>query len=134
MSIVFDGSLRVGHDQIDREHQAIVSHINNFLEKLATRQDRAVLDSCYQAIMDYMVLHFSHENELMRIHKFSDRQIHEYRHEKLLVELRERSRYILGCPDEDLADIMSFFHDWFVFHIKTCDAKLADFLNRRPSP
>ncbi|MEI7605950.1 MAG: hemerythrin domain-containing protein, partial [Rhodospirillaceae bacterium] len=103
MSVGFDDSLRVGHGQIDQEHQALVSLINEFLQNLVYKQDRNTLDLRYNAICEYAALHFSHEEELMRNNKFHDLCIHEKRHESLLTELRERSRFILGGTDDNLS-------------------------------
>ncbi len=131
MFIEFDESLRVGHEQIDSEHRILASRINLFLEKLAAGEDRERLDGAYQNIIDYASEHFAHEERLMFESGYHDRLIHISRHGKLLAELQERSRYILGGDGDDLVDVMSFIHDWFRFHIKTCDAKLADFLRGR---
>lgn len=125
MYLEFDSSLQVGHDQIDREHQVLASLINTFLDKLASRRDKDQLDRCYQDIYDYTALHFAHEEQIMRDCAYDDLALHESRHHKLLGELQERSRFILGGSVEELEGTVSFIYDWFAFHIKTSDARLA---------
>ena len=127
----FESLLPVGHDQIDREHQMLAYHINDFLEKLESGQDRERIECSYLALFDYTALHFSHEEQIMKEAGYYDIDIHTQRHKKLLAELQEKSRYILGGLEDDLVDVISFFYDWFSFHIKTSDVQLAEFLKQQ---
>jgi len=128
----FNASLLVGHPQIDQEHQALAAHINEILQELMARTDREHLSTSFDALFDHVSRHFSNEERIMLEHEYPDTPVHALRHKKLLSELHERFRCVMGSLDEDLSEAISFIYDWFTFHIQTSDAKLADFLKGKP--
>ena len=131
MRIDLDKNLLVGHDQIDREHRGVADQVNVVVDILKLGSDRGPLDAAFQKLIALTTNHFTNEEQLMRGGHYPDLPIHAFRHNRLLLELQERARITIGAFDDDLSDSIAFIEDWFSFHIKTDDTKLAAFLKSR---
>ena len=131
MRIDLEKNLLVGHEPIDREHRGLADRINEIFLMLESRADRDRLDAAFQELFAVMAGHFSNEERMMTDRQYPDMPIHAFRHNRLLLELQERARITIGAFDDDLSDSIAFIEDWFSFHIKTDDTKLAAFLNSR---
>ena len=128
--IEWKDDLRIGYDEIDEEHEALVRLINESYTKVAPSKHRAEMEAFFDKVIDAVKGHFSHEETIMRERAYPDYQAHKTDHDRLLSDIADiAGDFAAGVydydPDKAFGERISA---WFVNHIKTHDARLCQTL------
>lgn len=123
--IIWSDFLRVGLDPMDRDHQVIISLLNEVTRGKANDVD---LDDVIQELLDFTQHHFQREDTIMTICSYPKQSEHQESHRNILKRViglaeqwhQDRSQYILK-------QFHGLLKDWLMGHILTTDAELAAF-------
>jgi len=132
--ISWDDRLTIDGDAIDADHKHIIEIINRFLAKVGNFQSAEELVAILQDLQGAAHDHFRREEELQRIIKYPDRDIHFTEHQRLsakLEKLIEESRPTGGSYVNVMGHKVSdFIHEWLFSHILKSDMKMKPFVKR----
>ncbi len=117
-------SYTIGDAAIDEQHRELFKRAAYVLA--ATSHEGQVISA--MRLFQYMRIHLSHEEELMRNLQYPDTDSHTREHCALMARLNAIS---LKIADENLvmADLEEFIGDRFLKHMETADTELARFAN-----
>lgn len=124
--------LSVGIGEIDAEHRELISMLNDLHGAMSRGEGKAALSTVLDRLVKYTQSHFSHEEELMRKHGYTDAWKHTNEHRELtrqVIEVKDKfdSGKTLGLPIE----VLNFLRDWLGSHIKSVDARFGNFLKTK---
>lgn len=124
-------ALAVGHDTIDAQHRAMLSHMDQ-LSQNAAAGDVLGTAVALNGLWEETIAHFAFEEDLMLEHAFPEREAHRMAHHFFLSDLQALmlSLHQVGLSEEVTTWAQNLV-DWFTFHIGTNDAPLALFVVRR---
>ena len=124
----WDPALETGNDAIDQQHRGIFELARTLAETCedCSVSDDAVEDAVY-SLADYVIQHFSDEEELMSAASYPEFHVHQSLHQTLTAEvLRITSKYFEG-QDVTAATLAPFLADWLRTHIRDADKQFAEF-------
>ena len=130
----FHESLRVGHHQIDSQHEELFSLFDDIENATRDGADLPVLDSTINDLIDYTDTHFTFEKELMLTADFPNLKQHICEHKKMMAQaigylIRYKSKR--ESSREIAIDIHDFIKSWFTNHIAAEDKGLSHYLNNK---
>ena len=128
MPIPWDGSLSVGHANIDADHEHLIAIYNRLEEAVRSGQACEIINQIFVELAEYTMSHFAREERVMIRHRFDGYEAHKAAHDALLQELSGligRSQTERGMAVDET---LSFLRHWVTDHIMSCDQALAAFL------
>lgn len=129
MNIEWKDIYKIGHAQIDTEHQ----HLFRLAQKLLEAQERINQQAVAMEFYKYTREHFAHEEDLMRNIGYPSSQEHIAWHNRLISRLNEISGSI-AKEKINRGDLEAFMNDWLVTHIAQEDARLAQYVGNSTAP
>lgn len=116
---VWNNTLSVGVDEMDKQHQVLIGYINNLVNEIEVKGD--ILKS-FDILSAYVVKHFQDEEKLMEANNYSGIASHKIIHQRLLSSVGE---YRDQISDKTLQSdkLISFLKMWLTSHIKGIDTK-----------
>ncbi len=128
MLIDWDGSLSVGNEQIDRDHETLVRIVNKLDIAVKDNSDANVLSDILSELSDYVGYHFECEEQIMRRHRYPGSDEHVQEHSDLIKGLDTLVYEFEAKPNAVSANTLEFLKHWLVDHVKGSDMKLGHFL------
>ena len=121
-------SIKTGVKAIDEEHLKYFDILSTFLDKI----DSSERTELFEELVDYVIYHFSHEEELMEKYNYAYITAHKQQHKYFKDRIWEISnKYANSNLPVDMTakmKINNLLFDWFVKHIQTVDKKLCEFI------
>ena len=90
VGIEWRDSYRIGHREIDAQHQEWFKKINNFLDA----SDLESMARCEALMYEYTKVHFAHEEALMRAVFYPEFHEHVMKHREMLAHINAMSAQI----------------------------------------
>lgn len=132
MSIIsWNNNIILNHKTIDEQHEQLVIMVNKFYELIRRREANPAIMELLKGAIDYTAFHFSHEEDLMRQHRFPDSSAHIKEHQEFVDHVTDCHQRISEGKLVISLEITNFLRTWLVDHIKGTDKKLCDFLAQR---
>jgi len=129
--MIWDPSYETGDPQVDAEHRALIGMINKFHEAVQKQKARVIMDEVLKRLEDYILMHFSHEEQLMFESGYPDYKAHETAHRNLTRHANEMIQGFrsgtLGVP----VTLSRFLQDWLSLHIMQTDKKMIRYLQEK---
>ena len=127
VSVIWDDTLRVGVDAIDKDHQYLVSLLN----KVAHRAiDEADLEMVIGRLIDYTHYHFRREEAVMEACGYPELESHRGVHRRLAAQVSDLAQKWRKDHDpERLRRLQAFLRNWLVNHIMKSDAEITRYAN-----
>ncbi len=125
--ITLDASHLVGVTDIDREHQELVTLVNEMNRSLKS-ENRDGVWTIFEEIFQRVDQHFATEDALMEKLDYPDRVAHQHGHEVMKNTLA-RIRESLSQSNEMLAS--QLLKNWVVDHVQGADKDLGDYIKSR---
>lgn len=123
----FTDQLKVGFALIDDDHKILIDQINMLAEALTAGDDKDVVGSVLNVLVDYTEFHFGREQQLMQQTGYDQSPGHLREHAVLVKQVTEMSRRYQA--DEATAkDLMNFLKVWISQHIMKSDKALVKHL------
>jgi hemerythrin-like metal-binding protein len=121
-------SVRTGVELIDVEHFKYFDILSSFLDKLDSNERPKL----FEELVNYVIYHFSHEEELMEKYDYDYIAAHKQQHKYFKNQIWEIShKFAKGDSPIDInakMQINNILFDWFVKHIQTVDKRLCQFI------
>jgi hemerythrin-like metal-binding protein len=120
----------VGVPSIDEQHKRLVALTNRLFLAIMDDAGEEALEGVLNDLADYAVYHFTHEEELLRMHGYPEELLDEHRaeHQALTDEVhRYIARYREDPGNLDLS-VYVFLRDWTHEHMSRSDSRYSEFL------
>lgn len=122
--IEWDDSISVLIPEIDEQHKKLIGWINQLDEAINSVTETRVINKLFNNLLNYVLEHFSAEENFMKSFNFEGYEEHIAEHESFVDRLVEiRTSFELG--DALSTDILSFLTGWLLSHIKVTDQKYS---------
>ena len=122
----------VGHKSLDKEHQKMLSYINDTFKLIQEGQDnenRKELLTILDHITDYTDKHFSYEEAILESVNYSDLKAHQRIHADMRFKTQQIKREFFSQPGSDHAmNLLDFLREWWLNHINNVDKKYSSFI------
>jgi hemerythrin len=117
----------------DEQHREIFAQLNGLSDAVAAG-NRADVGKKLDALIDYVVMHFRAEEELMKKHGYPELAGHKAEHDKLVNTCADLQKKFHAGSAEVTAETAVFVKDWLVKHIPGVDKHYGPFLNSKGVP
>ncbi len=128
--IEWDGSVQLGHPQVDAEHRQIVEMYNKLIDD-RTAGVEVDLGESLIFLANYVKTHFDSEEGLMTAAGYPAHGNHHKAHEALLKDVENRVQSFLAGEDADVDELVGFLRSWLINHIQGHDAQFVAWLKEQ---
>jgi hemerythrin len=119
----------VGVDSVDRQHQRLVTMVNELFDAMKAGHGKDVLEKTLDSLVQYTVYHFSYEEKLFADTGYPDAERHKHEHEDLTKQaLAIQEKVRSGASFALSMEVMEFLKNWLVNHILGSDKKFGPHL------
>lgn len=126
----FTDDLKLGHDAIDRQHEALFDIVNRLHDAMRSGKTREEQGNILAFLGTYTIEHFAAEEALMEASAYPGLAAHRAEHEDLLRQFEElQEKYEAGSMTLSIM-AMHFLKDWLTHHIQEVDQQLANHLRQ----
>ena len=123
-------NLSVGVSEIDSQHMELFKRINSLVDAINDERGSEVIDDTFEFLQEYVLHHFTAEQNLMLTRKYPESDDHMLLHNGFIRDIyrlqdkHERD----GATPELLEAIKSSISEWFLEHVTVRDKALGEFL------
>ncbi len=128
---VFDDSLKLGISLIDEQHGRFIGYINDTWEALERGDSKEEFLHILNQLMDYVMVHFSDEEALMKEFDYPGLSEHRKKHSTTTGELFDFDIRLMSDDPEEVKAFLNFLTDWLRNHINVVDRELATYLKEK---
>ena len=86
--VSWNKSFSVNNIEIDNQHKKLFELINKLHSSLKAGQGNTVLKPVLMELVEYVKVHFAHEEKLMKEKQYPDYDKHKQKHEEYISELK----------------------------------------------
>lgn len=126
----WDDDLRIGVQEVDVQHQRLVSMINDLHTAMQDGRGKDVLGHTIAGLLDYTVVHFATEERYFDAYEYGDSGAHKLQHQGFVEQVGDFKRDFNEDRLMLSIDVMDFLSTWLVEHIKGSDRAFGPFLNQ----
>lgn len=130
MAIQWRDSLAIGVEVVDNQHKELFSAIGNLLDACTQGKGKYEVENLMKFLEDYVVKHFTAEEEIQKKYDYPDYKAHKELHEKFIYSFAElKAQFAAEGPS--LIFVRNANHvvvDWLVKHIGNIDKALGAYL------
>lgn len=123
--IEFDQQYRLGHGEIDGQHEGLFAAVNTLHEAMRAGRGRHEIGETLAFLRRYTVEHFQAEEGLMAQARYPGFEAHKRLHDELtrqVLDLEDKHRS--GAMTLSLS-VMNFLRGWLAQHISVEDRKVV---------
>jgi hemerythrin len=113
---------------IDSQHQMLFAIGGELYAAMSAGKGRSVLSGILDRLVKYTVLHFTHEECLMRLHQYPNFASHKAEHDKLTRQVVELQTEFDAGRAAMALEVLQFVQEWLEEHIKGSDFAYAQCL------
>ena len=120
----------VGVPSIDEQHKRLMAMTNRLFQAIMDEAGEAVLEGILNELADYAAYHFTHEEELLRMHGYPEDLLaeHEAEHQALTNEVHRYIALYRQDPANLDLSVYVFLRDWTTEHMSRSDSEYSEFL------
>ena len=122
----WDTSLDIGVEEMNAEHQEILSLMNRVFDAHEAGQTGAPILAAIDELAKVCVAHFKDEENYMEQIGFKELPQHKKIHERLLTKLSLHAEEIKAADGKVDEAFFNFLRFWLSAHIKGIDSKYAE--------
>ena len=122
-TIIWDNTLSVGNDAIDKDHQKLILLLNRTVHHDLSNSEinEIILD-----LTRYAQFHFSHEEALMESIGFPELEVHRKQHQQMLKKVeRLAGSWFRQQGVETLNELRTLLREWLTKHIYESDQAIG---------
>ena len=122
--------MEVGVVEIDAQHMELVNRLNALLSMEHNVDSKEESQKTLTMLEEYIVKHFSDEEELQRKNKYPEYEAHKKLHQTFIDEFEKLKKEFEanGHSLKFTMDLNNSLINWIVKHIKSADVELGKFL------
>ncbi len=113
---------------IDKQHQMLVTMINELHAAMTGGRDRAALEKIIGRLSVYAAMHFAREEHYFHISGYVEASDHEKQHSDFEATIGKFENDFKEGRQDLTIEIINFLVDWLIGHINGSDRKYAPFL------
>jgi hemerythrin len=127
--IPWDDRYLVGIQVIDEQHRELIRLFNElYMGCMKGTEGDAFFSNNVHDLVNYMIFHFSTEEEFLEKIRYPDLAAHKMQHKIFIADVLERIDTLEpGRANVDL--VINYFHDWIVTHFSLIDRKYATYIH-----
>jgi len=113
---------------IDEQHKTLLGLLNKLVCHLAYQADAPALNTVFEQLKEYTVIHFAYEEGIWQQHFGNDAWVdwHKHSHSDFIGEVIKLKAEENNKPlDSVIEDIVKFLTHWLAFHILESDKRMA---------
>ncbi len=126
----WDDSMSVNIELIDNQHINLIMMINKLHRSLIIGQGNAAVGPVLTGLVDYVKIHFSTEEKLMKKYNYPEYDIQKQEHVQLILKLKDFLKKYKERSPLLAREILIFLGEWVRIHIKEEDAKFKPFFHK----
>ena len=123
---------KIGVEVVDAEHERLFAAYQDVIDRVEAGSGPSAIRDALAVLENYIVEHFTNEEELMISIDFPDLFAHKIAHLDFQVSVM-RFRKAITDGEDISEDLLGFFGSWLVSHITVMDRRIGEFL-RASSP
>ena len=122
--------LEVGVLEIDEQHKELINRLNSLLSMGQGADSREETQKTLDLLEEYIVKHFTDEEELQKQNKYPEYESHKKMHQLYIGEFQKLKKEFAtsGHSLKFTMDLNNSLINWIVKHIKSADVELGKFL------
>jgi len=122
-------SVQIG--SIDAQHQTLFRIAAELHSAMANGQGKTAVARTLDRLIQYVSMHFSHEERLMRLHGYPDFAAHKAEHDALTKQVVQFQQEFQAGRAIVTVQLLRFLKEWLQNHIQGSDQKYAPFLREK---
>lgn len=129
----WNNNLSTGIEKIDEQHKELIRLVNDVLEACKQQKGREIVGEALAFLEDYVLIHFSCEEEMQRKHLYPEYRSHKALHDQFINQFKNlKSRYAKeGASITVITALNRTLVEWLMEHIKVVDKAFADYLKKQ---
>jgi len=129
--IIYSSEFRTHVAKIDEQHQELIDLINIFDSVEEGSHTKDEIEFMIDRLSDYIVIHFSYEEELMKETGYPESEWHLNWHNGFVAQIHNLKKEFLknGFSDECVSILDDFIEKWVLRHIKNVDIAFGNYIN-----
>jgi hemerythrin len=129
--INWDNSFSVKVDEIDRQHQKLVSLINDLNDAMRQGKGKDILGKIINGLIGYAGTHFKTEEKYFAQFGYPETDSHKTEHADFTRKVSEfKNKFDKGTIGLSI-EVLDFLSSWLQNHIKSVDKKYSAFFNEK---
>jgi hemerythrin len=124
-------SLEIGIPSVDAEHREQLERMARLQSAILGGGDPKMIADDLESLTDYVDVHFTSEQILMREQAYPEYATHLREHDTAVELLRNLETRVRSGDANASAEILTALKGWLVSHIDRADRALATFLRER---
>ncbi len=131
---VWSDSISLGIPLIDHDHQYLVELINQLHEAVGRGDEREILETVLDALVDYAVYHFGREERVMEACGVPEVAKHHRHHEAFARKIADVQQRFRDDRDGGIGpDVLYFLKQWLEGHILGEDVRMREHVAGNPA-
>jgi len=130
MSLQWDETLVLGHDEIDQQHRSIFENFQKLSEAVQQGQSADVIEQLSSFLYDYTHLHFATEDKIMLEYRYPKIEVQRHEHGEFTRESHDLKKKIelQGGTRELAIETTGKLLRWIIQHIKKHDREMVEYI------
>ena len=133
MSIQWSDRLKIGIDEIDKQHKAIIDQSNKLLEARHDNKGTEQLEEIFEFLEEYIKDHFSSEEKIQKEYNYPEYEEHKKAHDNFIEKIAQfKEEY--NEQDKNVTALMKLnktILNWIIKHVKKEDQKLSEYIEEQ---
>jgi hemerythrin len=121
----------VGVSSVDAQHQNLFAISRELHAAMVAGQGKASLARILDRLVSYTVVHFAHEERLMRLYDYPDLPAHKAQHDALTRQVTKFQEDFNAGRVAMTVQLLQFLKDWLQKHIQGADQKYVPHIKDR---
>jgi hemerythrin len=117
----------VGVPEMDEQHKKWIAIINELHDAMKTGKANTVMSDILTKMIDYIVFHFTAEENLLKTKNYSDFYGHKKTHDQYAVKAKEMVKEFMSGKVLMSLQVMDSLRDWLTSHIMIQDKKYGSY-------
>jgi hemerythrin len=121
----------VGVGSVDAQHRSLFAISRELHAAMTAGQAKSALAKVLDRLVQYTVMHFAHEERLMRQYEYPGYEAHHAEHEALTKQVVKFQEEFASGKALITIQLLTFLKDWLQKHIKGSDMKAAAYFKMK---
>lgn len=122
--IEWSDKLNIGIEELDQQHKTIINYFNDIFDVVEAKQAE-VMEKKFDALLEYLGVHFTYEEELMKKSEYPEYAKHKAEHDEMRKKMFNIKSLYSGGVGEVVCSIKGLFCLWLDDHKKNTDNKFG---------
>ena len=125
----WSAKLKIDHPEIDRQHRALFSRIEDFIHCIMKNQGHEEAQMLLSFLEKYTKEHFEYEEKYMLRKRYPKFRAHKQQHDEFVKYILTIKQASLMSPSRDISrELNEKFGDWLRNHILVSDTEITNWV------